>query len=470
MRMRKQPGILRAALLALAPAAVFADVAVETCRNAATSVWESLPTRRIEDLAGFQQASLPLTRYGGRADRREKATGFFRVQKVGNRWWFIDPEGGLFLHVGVVSVTPRARLGSRESFGRLFGSEDRWASATLDFLRAYRFNGIGGWSDTDTLRRSGKPLPYTMSLSLAARFGHRLGIAHQQPGHTGFTGDCIPSLHPGFAAYCDQACRELAGSRRDPWLLGYFSDNELPESLRSLDNALAFDEKDPSLGPIRRAAWDWLRLRPGGAASPPEVTDDLRAAFVGYVYDVYLRTTTAAIRRYDPQHLCLGPRFHGPVRERRAVWEAAGRYLDAIAMNYYGTWTPRASDLANWCAWSGRPCLITEFYTKGADTPFANTTGAGWIVRTQADRGLFYQNFTLALLESGTCVGWHWFKYMDNDPEDTSTDPSNRNSNKGIVTVRYEPYVPLLERMKALNGSVYPLADYFDRKRAAPGS
>jgi hypothetical protein len=84
-------------------------------------------------------------------------------------------------------------------------------------------------------------------------------------------------------------------------------------------------------------------------------------------------------------------------------------------------------------------------------------------VPTQRDRGWFYQNFTLALLESKNCIGWHWFKYLDNDPDDLTTDPSNRDSNKGIVNLRYEPYVELVAAMKSLNANIYPLADHFDR-------
>jgi hypothetical protein len=86
-------------------------------------------------------------------------------------------------------------------------------------------------------------------------------------------------------------------------------------------------------------------------------------------------------------------------------------------MNYYDHWNPQKEHLSQWHEWSGKPCLITEFYVKGMDSGMANASGAGWVVKTQADRGAFYQNFALALLESGTCLGWHWFKYMDNDPE-----------------------------------------------------
>jgi len=54
---------------------------------------------------------------------------------------------------------------------------------------------------------------------------------------------------------------------------------------------------------------------------------------------------------------------------------------------------------------------------------------------------------------------------MDNDPRDRTTDPSNRNSNKGIVTAAYEPWPPLLSAMKQLNGCPYSLAEWFDGAR-----
>ena len=116
-----------------------------------------------------------------------------------------------------------------------------------------------------------------------------------------------------------------------------------------------------------------------------------------------------------------------------------------------------------WARESGKPVIITEWYAKGADSGLANTSGAGWLVKTQRDRGLFYENFTLGLLESKNCVGWHWFKYIDNDPADTRSDPSNRDSNKGILSNRYEPYSPLLDSMKRINERAYGLLDHFDK-------
>ena len=427
--------------------------------------WVAEPTRTLEQLPAFQPARTPVTKYGGRSDRQLAASGYFRVQKVEGRWWLVDPEGGLMLQAGVTSVAPVSKHGSKEAFERLYGTPERWADAATRFLHEAGFNGLGAFSNTELPRHSAQPLPYTITLSMAGRFGKQLGITRQQPGHIGFAGDCLPALHPGFAAFCDQTAETLATTRDDPWLVGVFSDNELPGSLRMLDNMLELDASQPALAPQRAAAWEWLRARRGQEASASGLTDADRSAFLGHVFDTYLRVTTQAIRKHSPNHLCLGPRFHSPLREARPVWEAAGRHLDAVAMNYYGTWTPRASDLANWHQWSGKPCLITEFYAKGADSGYANQSGAGWIVHTQADRGRFYQNFTLALIESKTCVGWHWLRYIDNDPADTSTDPSNRDSNKGLVNIRYEPYVPLVDQMRSINTNLYRLADYFDGRK-----
>ena len=116
--------------------------------------------------------------------------------------------------------------------------------------------------------------------------------------------------------------------------------------------------------------------------------------------------------------------------------------------------------MANWEAWANKPFIITEFYTKGEDSGLLNDTGAGWLVKTQHDRGLFYENFIIKLLRSNGCVGWHWFRYQDNDPEDLTTDPSNRDSNKGLVKVNYDQYDDLMTICKTVNENVYSFLDY----------
>ena len=429
--------------------------------------WKTYETRTLARVSGFRPGArkVPLSTYGGRLDRKVKATGFFRVEKVGDRWWLVDPEGCLFIHVGVCGVRATLSPGVRDAYGSKFGNPKAWADAATAMLRENGFNGTGAWSQTADLRAAARPVAYTLIHNFMSSFGRSKRIVYQKPGHAGYPDDCIPVFHPEFPAFCDSRARALAAVKDDPWLLGHFSDNEMPGSKSLLDRFLRLDAGEADLAPGRRAAEAWLAKRKGGKVGRSNITDADRDAWRGHVFDTYFRITTSAIRKYDPNHLCLGSRLHGSEKRSPAIFRAAGQHLDAIGVNYYGAWTPDADLLAGWTRWSGRPVLITEWYTKGQDSGMANTTGAGWIVPTQKDRGRFYQNFTLALLESKTCVGWHWFKYMDNDPKNLKTDPSNRDSNKGLVTIGFEPYADLVDMMRALNREVYPLIDHFDSQR-----
>jgi hypothetical protein len=161
----------------------------------------------------------------------------------------------------------------------------------------------------------------------------------------------------------------------------------------------------------------------------------------------------------------LGSRVTGKTLQCPEVFHALGKYADAISVNYYNSWTPDSQLLAMWEQQSGKPEIITEWYVKGNDSGMPNKTGAGWLVGTQAERGDFYQNYALELIQSKTIIGWHWFKYQDNDPNDPHAELSNRDANKGVVNIKYQVYAPLMERMRQLNPNAYALADYFDARQ-----
>lgn len=422
--------------------------------------WTARPTRTLADVPELP-ADAGLDTFGGLRTRTGKATGFFHTEKAGNRWWLVTPEGGLFLHVGVNSIaplrTPRAEAALRERFG----SPARWAAGTTQLLQAHGFNGAGSWSDAQLLRAVERPLVQTRMWNFMSTYGRQRGGTRQEPGHTGYPNDCPFVFDPGFETFSDAHARQLAASKDDPWLLGHFSDNELPWKRTLLNGCLALPAEDPG----RQAAVTWLRQRRGPAAGAVDVTETDQIDFLALAIDRYFRIVGAAIRRHDPNHLYLGARFHGQALRLPEVFRAAGPHLDVVSVNYYNAWTPDPERLAMWERESGRPVVVTEWYAKGMDSGMANTTGAGWLVRTQADRGWFYQNFVLALMESKVCVGWHWFKYADNDPADTKADPSNLDSNKGIVSADYAPWQDLLAAMKALNVRAYHLVDHFDGRR-----
>ena len=441
-------------------------IKVPVKRKPADKNWTLRDTRTIHLLDGFKPNSkVPnLSKYGGRRDRKAPATGFFYAKKIAGRWWLVDPEGYLFINVGLCSVNIGRSSFSRKPALDKFGTPEKWAEFTNQLLAENGFNGTGGWTDTQLLRSAGKPPVYTLSWNFMGSFGRSKKLTFQEPGHLGYPDRCIPVFHPDFEKFCDDYAKQLAATKKDPRLLGHFSDNELPIVSDMLDRSLKLDVSNPDLRYGYDAAKQWLDGRKGKSASSKDITDADRRAFLQYAFARYLRITTNAIRKYDSNHLCLGPRLHGASLRFPHIFSAAGKHLDVIAVNYYGAWTPDPQRMAMWAAQSGKPFIITEFYAKGHDSGLPNNSGAGWLVPTQRDRARFYQNFTLALIESKSCVGWHWFKFRDNNPQDTTTDPSNRDSNKGIINYQYKPYVELVTEMTKLNNNVYPLTDYFDAK------
>ena len=60
-----------------------------------------------KSLAGGGEFEL-LRQYGGYKNTKAKATGFFRVEQIDGRWWFVDPDGHLFLSTGSNCIERRA--------------------------------------------------------------------------------------------------------------------------------------------------------------------------------------------------------------------------------------------------------------------------------------------------------------------------------------------------------------------------
>lgn len=416
------------------------------------------PTRTVDRLTGFTPSAVQLSPYGGWLGERHEATGFFRAEKLGDRWWLIDPEGYRYLHMAVNGVSVGSTPTNLRVFPDKFGTKEAWRDATLDLLLGAGFNGSGNWSDPATVNSGERKLAYCTSNSFIATYGRQRGKARMGSGHNDFDRNVLPVFDPEFDVFCAEFAQRLAATKDDPWLLGHFTDNELPFNRTDLATFLKLEHDDPGY----QAAVAWLQAQGRDPVNP--FPDAVKYAFKGYVYETYLQKVCGAIRQVDPNHMILGSRLYGGDVQARSLLSVAGQYLEVVAVNVYGTWTPNET-IDRMAGWADKPIIPTEWYAKGQDSGLENITGAGWTVATQAERGAFYQNFCLGLLECRNAVGWHWFKYMDNDPLDTKADPSNRNSNKGIVTCSYEPYTPLIDAMRELNAQAYPLTAWFDDQR-----
>jgi len=430
--------------------------------NVKYAPYEPFQTRTIALLAEYRspKKSPKVSKYGGWLEHRTNSTGFFHTKKIGNRWWCVDPEGYLYINVALNSINMGKSERNEQAIKELFGTSDNWIQQTISQLQEHGFTCAGSWSDTKAIIEANKTdnrtFAYTINWNFMSSYGRERGGTFQQAGHMGYPKDAIFVFDPEFEAFCDRHARQLLATKDDPNLFGHFSDNEIPFKFKSLDNFLALPETEAG----RQAAEKWMSEQGIGKT---QITDKHRESFMALVGEKYFSIVSKAIKKYDPNHLYIGARFYSEEKNQPAFMKAIGPYLDIVSNNYYNYWTPDSAQMANWTKWTCKPFLVTEYYTKGEDSGMPNQSGAGWIVRTQRDRGLFYQNYNLALLEAKNCVGWHYFKYQDNDPTAKGVDPSNIDANKGIVNNDYEWWKPMTNLMKELNTQVYSLIGYFDR-------
>src|SRR6185437_8791310 len=59
-----------------------------------------------QEAESLPQGDYGYCRYGGYRKTKARATGFFRVEEVNRRWWFVDPDGHLFFSTGADVTSP----------------------------------------------------------------------------------------------------------------------------------------------------------------------------------------------------------------------------------------------------------------------------------------------------------------------------------------------------------------------------
>ena len=425
--------------------------------------FEKTPTRIMSSLKDYTPVTQApkLNKYGSWIDGgKYEATGFFRKEFIDGRWWIIDPEGYKQLHIAVSRVeaekSDKFDGVQKKAFEAKYGTDENWANMVVDELVPYGFNGIGPWSD--------------YHITLKATEKEPMVVAGFKPsfikGYDKDDDNMLDVFDPEFETYADSKAKEwFAPYADDPHILGWITDNE---PMANDNMLLSYLTCDPATHIYNYyTAWEWLRDRHGEDAQVDDITDEDKCDWVEFVYDRYMKVCTDAIRKYDTNHMIIGPKLDKP---HKGSFRGLKKWVDIIAYDYYGNaWTADMAQVEQWYLWGGKPLINAEWYVKGMDAitdtnDLTNESGVGYTVLTQQERGHYYHSFVLNMLESKAFVGWQWFRYTDNlgGPSTADSGP-DLNSNKGIYTRDYKPHTTILESMKDININVYSLINYFDK-------
>ncbi len=385
------------------------------------------------------------SKFGGYLSSKVKATGFFRTEKIDDRWWFVDPEGYLFLSVGVDCVNPGgggnainidkrrnlykelppAGIGSNPerpnsaSFGtwnlfRRYGNEYPAKSKSMIIKRMDKWglNTIANWSSPEVTKLNQKA--FMMQL-------HGVGIENGVMG--------LPDVYaPEFASKIDAACKAFVEPyKENPWVIGYFTGNE-PSWLEQEERlcGLILDGTDK---PIKSELKKYL-----AAGDTPE----RRKQFIYNTFRIFLKTVDAAVKRVDPNHLNLGMRFgHVPGKE---ILDICKDVFDVFSFNCYDLY-PKKEFMDQILAGTGLPMIIGEYHFGTVDRGMAQSL---WQVNSQKERGVAYRYYTERAYSHPGLIGTAYFQWSD---QDLTGRRDGENYNCGLVDVTDRPYKYQVEAM-----------------------
>ena len=426
------------------------------------------------EMAVAASAPPPYRPVGPETGVRGMATGFFHVEKIDGRDWIVDPVGrGVYL-AGVDWCMPQGMF--CEALGHApygmtvkekYASRDDWAAATAERLVSWGFNFLAVGTGPQMLHRSlahangSDALYFSTHLCTGDDPDRWISPYRNAPG------TAFPNVfHPDFEKNCDELARKRCAPHvGDPWLVGYFLDNEL-RWWGLADTATGLFDLVRTLPPQHSARQALERFVAqvlqeaasaascgGAGAEPPSV---VKRAFVALIAERYFATLCAAIRKADPDHLILGNRFAN-MDLAPEILAACGRHCDVVSVNVY-PWAdldagvvlekrggiPLAEAFRAFHEKAGgeKPLLLTEWSFPALDSGLPCTYGAGQRFYTQAERAHASEMLLRTVMALPFFVGDDFFMWQD-DPALGFNKDFHENSNYGLVNVNDEPYADL---------------------------
>jgi hypothetical protein len=398
-----------------------------------------------EDAEVVSTKAYNYSKFGGYLPAKAKATGFFYTKKIDGKWWFVDPEGCLFLSVGVDCVSPggggnardidkRAKIykelppagiGSNQrrpssaSFGnwnlfRRYGESYPEKSRELIIKRMDKWglNTICNWSSAEVMALNKKAFMLQL---------RDIGLDNGLMG--------LPDIYaPDYQAGLEGALFDYLRPNKDnPWLIGYFVANEpswLGQEARLC--GLILDGKDK---PIKN---ELKKILATGD------TPEKRKQFIYSTFKTFLQLVNKTVKQYDPNHLNLGMRFgHVPDKE---ILDICKDVFDVFSFNCYDLF-PRKEFMDQILEGTGLPMIIGEYHFGTIDRGMAQSL---WQVNSQKERGVAYSYYTEKAYSHPGLIGTAYFQWCD---QDLTGRRDGENYNCGLIDVTDRPYPYQVEAM-----------------------
>ncbi|MEV5027105.1 hypothetical protein [Paenibacillus sp. LPE1-1-1.1] len=426
--------------------------------------------------------------YGGfKSLEKQASTGYFRLQTINGKWWFITPDGYPFIVKGVDAAslwetgyktsilkpdgtskqifeelpdrTAYAPAYTRDANGeyvsfvmanvmKKYGSgfESKWEDITKKRLIQWGFNTFSKWTKPKNIT-----FPYIQSL--------------QDPSNLRRIQWTYDVFDPQSGPIIEYALKtQLQNARYSKWLIGYTYDNEAGWNADIVKEVLTYSSSSPAksafvdfLEPRYNGSLDAVNQLLGTNAVSFDALKDTKvnitkvpavdiSEYIRLASRTYYSLIRDIIKKYDPNHLFLGTSIVPTWRTSLDWDQAAMEFVDAFSVDSYArdaSWISRYEDY-------GKPLLNLE-HSFGSSERGLSYISAATMTTSISERGMAYRAFVESQAAHPLFVGSGWYAYYD---QPVTGRPDGESYNVGLVNQQDQPYADMVNIMKTAHAGL----------------
>ncbi|QDV13907.1 hypothetical protein CA51_37990 [Rosistilla oblonga] len=443
----------------------------------------------LPQFAGMSSAA-ELDKYGGTTAVKGKATGFFHVEEIDGRNWFITPEGNAFFAVGLSHMlSGESDLACQNVYG---GDADAWLKGSFEKAREMGFNcALGSATSPERNLNGFVDVQEAEKLFREANFPFAVGVILLKHPWEFVDGETLPDIfHPDY----EQLIRERAALvcdqyKDDPLCMGYYYGfGAFNQSDQWVNHHFSLPAGSPGREVlsdllIKRYSNDVKRFnsvygttlkdmselkstfeltyekeyerrnypRVGASLDKQKLADF--EAIVSHMCVTLYRTGHDSIRRWDKNHLILGS-FIKEWALSIDSWKKVAPFVDMIAPQHVNEFIS-VSDFADA---TNLPIIFSDEYF-GFHYPGKKGSLHAGLISHEA-RGEVYHANLMRHFKDPQVIGVTYCACMYDQGGNTLA----KNNQNGFYSLDGEPREELIEVVTELNGAVYQHA----KKPASP--
>ncbi len=430
-----------------------------------------------------------LDKYGGWKKKKFIATGYFRVENDGARWWFVTPRGNAFISFGINHYHMEwwAQTYNRHIWNKKFNARKTFDAKWLSSFREsviYDLSRLG--LNTLGIHTTAPPLtdpPGNSPFPYVAPYEPLL-LSHYKNPKAYVYADVFS---PEFILTCrNKARNEVRPRSEDPMVLGFamsdcppLTDSEAdhygtttwPRKLRNLPkNApgkIAYVTTIKQIYPhiqqfnyvygTQFTDFNSLLLAQNWRADHPPANDaEARdnSLFLKKCVRQYYSVAKSALREYDKNHLFFGDKLNGNSDALDQYLQVVAKYSEVINIQYYAPWQQQKELLTKWLPIVKLPILNGDS-SYSSPTELTPSPHGRPHARDQLQRADWTKKFMENALKIPNFVGWHMCGIIDTSKE----MPGKENAqHQGLMSVDGVFYAEMEKVITNLASRLYELA------------